>query len=83
MLEIAAGNEESHRKRTPGGTVIVGSCRYILGSALPHGVVLESHRDWHIRFGLLRTRIWPALAVRGIIRLRNRSYRGCAWRPTP
>jgi hypothetical protein len=42
-----------------------GSCGSICRNTLSHRVLLESHSNWRIRFGCMRTRIWSALAIGG------------------
>ena len=58
---------------------VVSICR----NTLSHRVLLESHSRWRIRFGCMRTRIWSALAIGGVICDRNRSYCGRARRSEP
>jgi hypothetical protein len=81
--EIGAGDERPHRRGTRDGNVVVGRRRFILRNTLSHRVLLESHSDWHVRFGFMPTRIGSALAIAGVIRDRNRSCCGCARRSEP
>ena len=60
-----------------------GSYRSIFRNTLSNWVLLESHSRWRIRVGCMRTRIWPALAIGGVIRDRNRSHCGRARRSEP
>ena len=83
LVEIEAGDDRPHRRQTPDGIVVVVRCRFILRNTLSHRVLLESHSDWHVRFGFIPTRIWSELAITGVVRGRNRGYRGCARRSQP
>ena len=82
-MESGAQDDGSDRRRTLAGTIVVGRCRFILRNTLSHRILLEGHPNRPIRFDFMPPRIWSALAIAGVVRGRNRRYRGCARRSKP